>query len=89
MLSKIFGNSLCVIDWEKGKTSLRSVCLSHWIQRVQALILKNPATIFSRLYRRYNGEADRLSKLYLGPMDGRLFFIEFIDGTRHDESSLD
>lgn len=41
------------------------------------------------MFRCFNGEADRLSKSFLGRMDGHIHFAEFNDGVQVDANCLD
>lgn len=80
-LTHIYGDSLCVIEWAKGRADLNILLLKLWLSRVRALINKLPNLSFSHLYRCFNEEEDKLSKTSLGDMDGLFHCKEFVDGT--------
>lgn len=77
----IFGDSLAIISWAKGDRCLSSIQLSGWIKRVHALIDWFSAIFFRHIYREFNSEADKLSKLALGVMEGSILVWEFRDGS--------
>lgn len=83
-LNHIYGDSLCVIDWARGRSELNTLLLNPCPSRVRSLINRFPDLTFSHLYRCYNGEADRLSKISLGIMDGFLHCKVFVDGSLTD-----
>lgn len=89
MLTHIFGDSQFVIEWAMGKAVLRPLLFKHWMLCVLAVILHFNHLTFSHLFHCYNGVEDKLSKLSLGMMDGRLFFIEYLDSARLGDHSLE
>ena len=67
----VLRDSHVVINWVKGKASLNSLELSHWLDKI-LLKKKDFSWIsFDHVYREFNQEvADDLSKLDLGDIDG-------------------
>ena len=77
-----------VINWVKGKASLKTLELSHWLD---SIMLKNKAfswISFDHVYREFNQEADDLSKLDLGDMDGIIQYSYNLDGVVTEAGSL-
>ena len=68
-----------VINWVKGKASLKSLELSHWLD---SIFLKKEFSwvSFDHVYREFNQDADNLSKLVLGDMDGLIHNSFVLDG---------
>ena len=64
------------------------LCLNHWMRRIKCLIGEFTCINFRHIYREYNIEANCLSKLLIGAMDGFLFVEEYIDGFLFASGSL-
>lgn len=77
----IFGDSQVIINWANGKCGLSSLVLCGWMNRVHSLISRFHELSFSHIYREFNSEVDKLSKLALGDMAGSILVQKFCDGT--------
>ena len=77
---RIFGDSLVIINWEKGTASLTPPELYHWCRDTRKLCSCFLELSFCHIYREFNQLADCLSKnaLSLAPRFGN--FSEFIEG---------
>lgn len=78
-LVHIFGDSPCIIDWVAGKSKLRPILLSQWLQRTRNLILQFENLSFLHIFRCHNALVDGLSKSALDSMDGHLWIKEICD----------
>ena len=85
---EIVGDSKTVIDQLNGVSTLFSLSLDHWMRRIRCLIREFTYINFRHIYREYNIEANCLSKLLIGAMDGFLFVEEYIDGFLFASGSL-
>lgn len=54
---RVAGDSLCIINWIMGNSSLNVLHLHHWMTRVQVL-----KEAFDHISFKHNMDADRLSK---------------------------
>ena len=61
----VLGDSKIVIDWLKGKGSLKVVTLKCWKERITYLIKMFRDISFGHVYQEDNQEADQLSKKVL------------------------
>lgn len=84
----IFEDSLAIISWAKGDHRLSSVQLNGWLNRVLTLISWFADVNFCYIYREYNVEADKLSKLARADMDDTILVKDFWDGSLKEMYSL-
>lgn len=63
---RIFGDSLIVIGWIKGQTSINATNLSHRCYRIKALVQLFDQVDFAHIFRENNEDADMLSKRGIG-----------------------
>ena len=76
-----------VINWVKGKASLKLLELSHWLD--SSLLKKEFSWIsFDHVYNEFNQDVDDLSKLVLGDMDGLIHYYFILDGAVTEAGSL-
>ena len=61
-LLSIYGDSLVIISWATGKSTLNLPHLSHWCDDIRDLFKKIPELIVKHIYRGHNQIADILSK---------------------------
>ena len=87
---RIYGDSLVIINWENGTTSLSPPNIYHWCRDIRKLCSCFLDLSFFHIYREYNQLADRLSKkaLTLAPITTDC--SEFFDGhlVSHDKIEL-
>ena len=87
---RIYGDSLVIINWAKGTTSLSPPELHHWCRDTRKLCSCFLELSYYHIYREYNRHANCLSKksLSLAPGIGR--YSEFFDGhlASHDKIEL-
>jgi len=72
----VFGDSLGIIDWINGKSTIRNNVLSHWYLRINQIRDTFTSITFKHLFREYNDTADRLSKDGLNLEEGTLMYKE-------------
>lgn len=58
----VLGDSLSIISWARGSSSLKVLLLSHWMDAARKLILEFDSIHFEHVFREVNLEADMLSK---------------------------
>ena len=75
---QIVGDSNAVIKWANGTSSLYTLWLEQWMNRVNLLIYNFANISFHHIYRVLSMEVDCLSKKAIGNMGG-LIFYEFFD----------
>jgi len=76
---RVFGDSLLVINWLIGKSSIHAKHLIHLCYRIRELLSHFDQVHFQHVYRQYNLEADGLSKKGIGCPEG-ILLIEEIEG---------
>ena len=79
-LLNIFGDSVVIINWEKGNAALNPPALSHWCMDTRSLSYCFHHLSFSHAFREHNQLVDRLSKSALSLALGCGNFFEFLDG---------
>ena len=84
----VYGDSMMVIDWVKGRSKLKVTNLEHWCNRIADL--EHGFSFFDcqHIYREHNSLANRLSKLGLGEMDGLIHFEFWHNSTLSSSGSL-
>jgi len=85
---RIFGDSRLVIDWLNGKSSISNILLEHWCQRIRELTALFEVIQFQHIYRSYNEEADRFSKMGLRGQTGILHIKEMKEDKLMMEDSI-
>ena len=75
---QIVGDPNVVIVEDNGTSSLQTLLLEHWMNRVKLLIHNFANISFLHIYRVFSIEVDGLSEKAIGDMDG-LIFYEFFD----------
>ena len=71
---QIVGDSKVIIDREKEISSLHSLTLENWSRHVRCLFYEFSFISFEHIYREFNANFDRLSKILIREMGGGLFF---------------
>lgn len=77
-----------VINWVKGKTSLKTLELCHWLD---SIVLQKKAfswITFDHVYKDFNQEVDDLSKLDFGDMDSIIHYSFNLDGAVIEAGNL-
>ena len=87
---RTYGDSLVIINWENGSTSLSPPDLYHWCKDIRKLCSCFLELSYSHIYREYNQLANRLSKKSLTFAPGWSEYSELIDGhlVSHDRIVL-
>jgi len=85
---RIFGDSRLVIDWLNGKVNISNIFLEHWCLRIRELIALFGDIQFQHIYRTFNEEADRLSKMGLRGQTGILHIKEIKEERQLMEDSI-
>ena len=62
-LLSIYGDSLVIISWATGKSTLNLPHMSHWSDEIRELLQSFPGTIMKHIFREHNYIADSLSKM--------------------------
>ena len=73
----VLGDSQVIINWALGKAQVMSLELNHCLVDTRRIMNKFNILTFNHIYRELNDEADALSKLVLGEMDGRILYSIF------------
>jgi len=76
---KIYGDSLLVIGWLQGISTINAINLSYRCSRIKELIKLFDQVHFEHIYRENNLEADILSKKGIGSPEGYLQIEEILD----------
>ena len=85
---QVLGDSRVIINWAMGEAQVKSLELHHWLENTKSLMKDFSFLSFNHVYRELNLEADTLSKIDLGKMDGRLYFSHFSAGSCYRSSHL-
>lgn len=83
----VFGDSLSIISWACGKTSLNVLLLKHWMDAAQKLIRDFEHLHFEHVFRKANMEADMLSKRALHSQAGVIMWQEWREDTLFSQGS--
>ena len=84
----IFGDSLVIINWEKGRSTLSTLDSEAWFLQIRDLSACFTAIDYKHVYREYNKKAYILSKEGLKMASGLLSFIDFCKGIVIGEGNL-
>ena len=76
----VYGDSLMVIDWVKGRTKLKVLNLEHWCKRINDMVHDFISFSCQHIYREHNQMADRLSKEALILTAGSFIVQEYMEG---------
>ena len=76
----IFGDSMVIISWLNGLSTLDIPSLMHWCDEINNMLQLVPPVIFKHIYREHNMLADGLSKQALKLNMGYGTFFETLDG---------
>ena len=76
----IFGDSMVIISWLNGLSTLDIPSLMHWCDEIKNMLLIVPPVTFKHIYREHNMLADGLSKQALNLDMGYGTFFESLDG---------
>ena len=87
---QVFGDSLVIINWAKGKSSLSPPELHYWFRVTRKIFSHFLALSFDHIYREHNQLANRLSKVTPTLAPGSSTYSEFLDGhsTSHGNIKL-
>lgn len=83
----IFGDSLVIINWAKGRSALSTLDLETWCLQIRDLSASFAAIDYKHVYR-VNKKADILSKEGFKMASGLLSFTEFCEGIVIGEGNL-
>ena len=70
----VLGDCQVIINWALGKTQLKYLELNQWPGNTRSLMNDFNGLTFHHIFQEMNVEADSLSKLLLGNMDGIIRF---------------
>ena len=73
---QIVGDDNTIIVEDNGTSSLQTLWLEHWMNRVKLLIVHFARISFCQIYCVFNLEEDGISKYGIGEMDDLLFYEE-------------
>ena len=76
----IFGDSLVIINWEKGRSTLSTLDLEAWFLHIRDLSPSFIAIDYKHVYREHNKKAYILSKEGLKMASSLLSFTDFCEG---------
>lgn len=76
----IFGDSQVIVNWFIGKHGINEILLEHWMEEIPNIIKYFDEISCQRIYREANWEADKLSKLAVGPINVLLRYTELMEG---------
>ena len=71
---QVLGDSQVIINWDLGEAQVKSLELIHLLVTTIILMKDFTGLTFNHVYMELNAEANTLSKLVLGVMDGRLHY---------------
>ena len=78
-LAQVFGDSLIIINWAKGSSTLSPPELVHWCRETKRLATSFQGLSFNHIYREHNNAADRLSKKALSLSQGKGCIMEHVE----------
>ena len=84
----VYGDSMMVIDWAKGKSKLNVTNLEHWCNRTAELVHGFSSFGCQHIYHEHNQLVDRLSKEALSLTVGNLNVQEFMEGQLTHEVTM-
>ena len=84
----VWGDSQVVINWVKGNACLKSLELTHWLESIMLKKKEFSWISFDHAYREFNQDANDLSKLVLGDMDGLIHYSFVLDGAAIEAGSF-
>ena len=84
----MFGDSLVVIKWAQGRSSLATMDLEAWCMNIIELSASFISIYYQHFYREYNKKVDILSKEGLKMASGLLSFTEYCEGIVIGEGNL-
>ena len=76
---QVLGDSKVIISWVLGRAHVKSLELNHWLVSTKYVMNDFLGLSFNHVYRELNADADLLSKITLGEMDGKLHYSLFLD----------
>ena len=77
-----------IINWDLGMDKVKSLELNCWLVDTRRMMKEFNSLTFHHIYRERNVEADVLSKLVLGDMDGRILYSIFSVGSCDHKDAL-
>ena len=87
-LLSIYGDSLVIISWAIGKSTLNLPHLSHWCYDIRELMHHFSGMIMKHIYREHNQIADNLSKIALSLDSGFGNFKESLNDKFTDHGNF-
>lgn len=69
-----------IVNWFIGKHGINEILLEHWMEEIPNIIKYFDEISCQRIYREANWEADKLSKLAVGPINVLLRYTELMEG---------
>ena len=79
-IQRIYGDSMVIISWVNGLTTLEIATLKHWCDDILQLRQLVPSVSFNHIFREHNMLADGLSKKALNLEVGSGHYTETLDG---------
>jgi len=76
----VLGDLKVVIDWLLNKGSLQVSAVEGWKNRIKALSKYFLSINYQHIFRNFNVEEDKLSKMALEETEGILFYHQWING---------
>jgi ribonuclease HI len=77
----VAGDSKVAIDWINDKENLNLIYLNAWKDKIRRLKDSFDGIKYMHVHRKFNSEADSLSKKALDCSIGWIFFEEYIEGS--------
>ena len=87
-IQRIFGDSMVIISWVNGLSTLEIASLKHWCDDIFLLRQLIPSVSFNHVYREHNMLADDLTKMALNLEVGSGHFYEILDGKVIDDGQF-
>ena len=89
LLLFIYTDSKVIIEWEKCCYDLQVLQLKHWFKRAKYLISSFQQISLSHFSRRFNMEANQLSKQVVLQKEGYMHYQEVLEGSIINEGMED
>ena len=87
-IQRIFGDSVVIISWVNGLSTLEIASLKHWYDDIFHIRKLIPSVSFNHVYREHNMLADDLTKMALNLEVGSGHFYEILDGKVIDDGQF-
>jgi hypothetical protein len=77
---QVMGDSKVIIEWLMNKGRLKVAALEGWKIRIKELTKLFRSITYQHIYRDFNMEADKQSKLALEVSEGYIYYHQWISG---------